>query len=260
MKNLVIVIQVFILVLSCAGAATYATKSSVDQLETVAETVMNHDHSAWDALLKKYVAEDGAVDYDGFKKDEKALKMYLVDLGSNPINKQASKNERLAYYINLYNASIIEIIIDNDQPESIKDLGSFLSPVWKKDFIKVGDELWSLDNIEKGVLQKMGDPRIHFAINCASYSCPKLQNQAFTSENMDSLMNKAAGEFINSDKNDLSDPDNPKLSEIFKWYRSDFTNAGMTIIEYVNKYAETKISDGASIDYLDYDWSLNKQS
>jgi hypothetical protein len=93
-----------------------------------------------------------------------------------------------------------------------------LGQVWLKKFIKVEDKEYSLAAVEKNMLQKMGDARIHFAINCASYSCHKLQNTAFTAANVNALMNKSAKEFINSDKNDFTDPNHPKLSSIFSFY------------------------------------------
>jgi hypothetical protein len=144
-------------------------------------------------------------------------------------------------------------------PASIKDIGSAVSPVWIKKYIRVGNKEYSLADIEKGVLQKMGDPRIHFAINCASYSCPKLQNKAFTAANVDQLMEQSTRTFINSDKNDVSDPAAPKLSHIFKWYASDFTDSGVSVVEFINRYADQKIKEDAAISYLEYDWSLNKQ-
>jgi hypothetical protein len=144
-------------------------------------------------------------------------------------------------------------------PGSIKDIDGPLGQVWLKNFIIVDGKDFSLADIEKSVLQKMGDPRIHFAINCASISCPKLLNEAFTGKNVDKLMTQAAKEFVNSDKNDLSDPSNPKLSSIFSFYPTDFKDHSGTIIDYVNQYANKKVNAGATISYKDYDWSLNKQ-
>ena len=259
MKNvLLITLFCFALFSSCVGSGDlhYAR---LQQGQEISSQKGELDHSAWDSLLKKYVNEAGFVDYDGFQQDRQKLQDYLEYLNQNAPQKSWGLNEQFAFYINLYNAATVEIILENNQPESIKDIGSTVNPVWIHDFIKVGGKEYSLADIEKGVLQKMGDPRIHFAINCASYSCPKLQNKAFTASNVDELMKKSAREFVNSGKNDLNDSSNPKLSSIFKWYKSDFTDSGMNLIQYVNQYADNKISEGASIDYKDYDWSLNKQ-
>jgi len=217
------------------------------------------DHNLWDQLLKKYVDEKGNVDYYDLKKDEKKLKGYLGYLSSNAPDHSFSRNEKLAYYINLYNAATVYLIIDNDIPASIKDISGPFGQVWLKKFFTIGNKKYSLNNVEKGVLLKMGEPRVHFAINCASYSCPKLQNTAFTAQNLEQLLDKGAREFVNSDKNDLSDSSNPKLSKIFDWYKSDFTATGKSLVEYMNQYASNTIATDATIDYLDYNWSLNKQ-
>lgn len=131
------------------------------------------DHNKWDVLLKKYVDAEGFVDYQGFKKQEEELKEYLDYLNENPPQKTWSINEQFAYYINLYHSDAIYIILINDLPDSIKDIDGPLGSVWLKKFIKVDDKEYALAAIEKNVLQKMGNARIHFAINCASYSCPK---------------------------------------------------------------------------------------
>ena len=152
------------------------------------------------------------------------------------------------------NANTIKLIIDNYPLKSIKDI----SNPWLKNRLKIGDEDYSLADIENGILRKMNEPKIHFAINCASISCPKLMNTAYTAENVQDLMKQATEEFINnSEKNKLS-TNSPKISEIFKWYKSDFTENG-TIINYINQYANTKISEGAKINYIEYNWGLNDQ-
>lgn len=247
-----------LLIVSCVGSGDLYYQQLAKGQE-IPSTEGDIDHSDWDKLLKKHVNSKGFVDYAGFEKDRSSLKGYLDYLGKNAPKKSSSINEQFAYYINLYNAATVEIILENDMPASIKDIGSAVNPVWIQNFIKVGDKEYSLADIEKGVLQKMNDPRIHFAINCASYSCPKLQDKAYTASNVNELMDTAAKEFVNSDKNDLSDPSNPKLSSIFDFYPKDFTAGGMTLIEYVNQYTKTKIKPGATITYKDYDWSLNKQ-
>jgi len=259
MRNIIILSGLFISILtSCIGSGDLFY-SSLNKGSEISKSEGQLDHSKWDQLLKAHVNENGFVDYNGFKKDRSKLQDYLEYLNQNAPQKDWGLNQQFAFYINLYNAATVEIILENNQPESIKDIGSTVNLVWIQDFIKVGGKDYSLADIEKSVLQKMGDPRIHFAINCASYSCPKLMNTAYTASNVDEMMDQAAKEFINSDKNDLSNPENPKLSRIFKWYSSDFESTGMSIIEYINQYADSKINKGAALDYKDYDWSLNKQ-
>ncbi len=257
MKN-ILYLSFYLLVSACVSSSglSYSSLAAGDEIPSESGEL---DHSAWDKLLNQHVNSDGFVDYQAFLENHEGLKSYLAYLGKNSPADDTPINEQFAYYINLYNAATIHIMLENDIPASIKDIGSVVNPVWIQDFIEIGDSNYSLADIEKGVLQEMGDPRIHFAINCASYSCPKLMDTAYTAENVDEMMNQAATKFVNSDKNDLSDPDNPKLSSIFKWYRSDFTDSGMSLIEYVNQYADKKISPDAEVDYLDYDWSINKQ-
>lgn len=252
------IILLVILTASCVGGGDlyYQTLKKNQEIPSQKGQL---DHSQWNSLLSKYVNETGFVDYDSFKKEQTELKEYLRYLNENSPQKSWSINEQFAYYINLYNAATVDLILMNDMPESIKDIDGPLGQVWLKKYIKVNDKEYSLAAIEKNVLQKMGDARIHFAINCASYSCPKLQNKAFTAANVNALMDQSAREFINSDKNDLNNPNDPKLSSIFKFYTEDFTQNGMTLAQYINQYADTKIAEKDRYDYIEYDWSLNKQ-
>lgn len=255
----VLLIAVCILLNSCVGGKDlyYTAVKGGDVLKDAKENVL--DHGAFDKQLKDFVDEKGFVDYAGWKKQHSKLKEYLSYLNDNAPKDGWPQAEQFAYYINLYNAATVNLVLDNNMPASIKDIDGPLGQVWLKDAANVNGKMYSLAAIEKNVLQKMGDPRIHFAINCASFSCPKLQNKAFTASNVNTLMEKGAKEFFNSNKNDLSDSSKPQLSEIMNWYKSDFTDAGFTIIEYVNKYASKSVNENAAISYITYDWSLNKQ-
>ena len=212
------------------------------------------DHSAWDQLLKKYVDEKGNVDYKSFQKDKQALVNYLDFLAQNSPKANEDKKERLAYYINLYNAATVKLILDNYPTNSIKDIRS----PWDKKWVKVGEKELSLGHIEHKILRKMDEPRIHFAINCASYSCPKLLNEAFTASNMETLLQESTRDFINDPTRNIITSGRLRLSNIFKWYKKDFTLDG-TLIEYINPYSEQSIASDAKINYLKYDWSLNER-
>ena len=211
------------------------------------------DHSSWDALLQKHVAENGDVDYKGFKADSTILNDYVNFLASKVPTEDWSINEQLAYFINVYNANTIKLIIDNYPTKSIKDIKN----PWLKDRLMIGTTAYSLADIENGILRKMNEPRIHFAINCASYSCPKLLNTAYTANNVQDLMERATKEFINNSSKNTLTVNDVKLSEIFKWYKGDFTENG-SLIDYINQYADIKISANAKVGYLSYDWSLNE--
>ena len=228
------------------------TTEEIQEVETKTAPILSVSHKSWDKLLKKYVDQKGNVDYASFKNDETALQSYLDYLAKNKPANNSAKNERLAYYINLYHAATVKLILNNYPTKSIK---SIKGP-WSKKWVKVGDELLSLGYIEHKILRKMNEPRIHFAINCASYSCPKLVNSAFTVANMEQELEQATKDFVNdTTRNQFGEK--AKLSEIFKWYKSDFTDNG-TLLEYIAKYSNKNINIKSKIGYLDYDWSLNE--
>jgi len=218
---------------------------------TTANSSVNVDHSNWDKLLKKHVNKEGLVDYKGFINDRSSLNSYLQKLASYDPSNDWSVQELLAYYINLYNASTIELILDNYPTKSIQDI----SGAFTKGFIQINKKELSLGAIENGVLRKMNEPRVHFALNCASISCPKLQRDAYTAGKINEQLDKAATEFINSDKNELTG-NVPKVSSIFDFYTKDFEPG---IAEYINKYSDTKIDLVAPITFKEYNWSLNEQ-
>lgn len=218
------------------------------------EVVSVFDNKLWSALLKKYVNSNGDVNYTSIKNNEVELTAFLNQLIKTTPESSWTKNEKLAYWINTYNAYTIKLIIDNYPLKSIKDIKA----PWGKKFISYNGKLISLNHIEHEILRKMNEPRIHFAINCASVSCPKLLNEAFESNTLNSQLNKVSKGFIkNSEKNRLN-KDEVKISKIFKWFNKDFEKKG-TIIDFLNKFSEIKINPKAKIEYLDYDWNLNKQ-
>lgn len=214
------------------------------------------DHSQWDALLKKHVDNNGFVDYKGFLKDRTQLQQYLKMLSENPPTETWNAPELLAYYINLYNAATVELILQNYPLRSIKDING----AWTKAIVPIGDKTLSLGGIENGVLRKMNEPRIHFAINCASISCPNLLNEAYFAETIDLQLDKVTRSFINGPKNEIG-INKLKLSKIFDWYKKDFTvNDKKDVIAFVNIYLlkKIKINSNATIEYFDYDWNLNE--
>ncbi len=212
-------------------------------------------HTVWDMMLKKYVSSTGKVDYEGFKSDPN-FKRYIGILESaNPADASWSANDKKAFWINAYNSFTIKLIIDNYPLKSIKDVGS----PWDKKFITINGKNYSLNQIENDILRPTyNDPRIHFAVNCAAVSCPKLHNGAFTAENLNSKLEKLTKEFVNNKSmNDIS-AGQVKISKIFEWYAVDFTKSG-SIIDWLNKYSTVKIDSGASVSYKGYTWSLNKK-
>lgn len=219
-------------------------------------------HAAFDAILKEYVTSEGWVDYRGLLADRARLDDYLDILSAHHPNKENwSRNERLAYWINAYNAFTLQLILDHYPVESIKDIKRgipFVNTVWDIKFINIEGKEYDLNNIEHGIIRsEFNEPRIHFAVNCASYSCPVLQNFAYTAENLDRQLDHAAKEFINDAKRNRISENSLKLSKILSWYGGDFKKNGKTVLDYVKKYSEVNISADPDIDYLEYDWRLN---
>jgi hypothetical protein len=216
-----------------------------------------HQHQQWQDLLQTYVNTNGDVDYKNLKKNERKLDTYLDLISKNPPQDSWTKNQKKSYLINAYNAFTVKLILDHYPVESIKDIGGFFSSPFTTEFAKIDGKLYSLDDIEKGMLLKMGDPRVHFAVNCASESCPKLLNEAYVASKLDKQLDASTKTFVNSDKNKLSKT-KIELSKIFKWYASDFESEFGSVIRFINMYANETIDEEAYIDYLSYSWELNE--
>jgi hypothetical protein len=228
-----------------------ATKTDDNVKKEPAKTTSAPSHTAWNSLLSTNVNSTGGVNYSTIKRSEKALDSYLQLLAENPVQSSWSRNEQMAYWINLYNASTVKLIVENYPTKSIQDLEG--GKPWDKRWIKSGSKTYTLNEIENSVLRpQFKDARIHFAVNCAAQSCPRLMNKAFTADNLESLLEQNAKWFINSKFNKIT-ANKIQVSKIFKWYADDFGN----MIDYLNKYSTTKIEDDAKVDYLEYDWSLN---
>jgi len=243
--------------LSAAGVSSQGqpTKEIKNELTSTTASAINVDHSQWNKLLKKHVNAEGLVDYKGFKNDEAKLDAYLKMLSENNPTNEWSVQELLAYYINLYNAATVKLIVENYPVKSIKDING----AWTKGRVSIGNKELSLGGIENGILRKMNEPRIHFAINCASISCPKLLNEAYTALKINEQLERVTKEFINSAENKIT-PAAPSISSIFDWYAKDFkVNGKRDVIGFINQYSKTKINTAAKITYKDYNWNLNKQ-
>jgi hypothetical protein len=215
--------------------------------------------SIFDSLLQKNVDKTGRVDYQSLKNNETLLDNYLAYIQNNEPTKEWSSNKKKAFWINTYNAYTIKIILNNYPLKSIRDIKIDGETAWKIPFVKIGQKRYTLDQIEHKILRKkFNDPRIHVGINCASVSCPRLWNFAFTEDNIASSLDNLMKVFINDTTRNKISKNNVALSEIFNWFSKDFIKNG-TIINYLNTYAAIKISEKASIKYLTYDWSLNKK-
>lgn len=254
MKNLILVILL--------GTAVTLISCQQPILGMPGSTPPNHQ--IWDQLLKVHVSADGKVNYKGFIKDKAKLEQYLNSLSANaPDRSTWSKNEQMAYWINAYNAFTVKLIADNYPTQSIKDLGPklkipLISDVWHYKFFKIGGKESSLDEIEHSILRKeFEEPRIHFAINCASVSCPPLLNEAFVPNKLESQLQKVAVNFINDPQRNKISTESAQLSSIFSWFKGDFTKNG-SLVDFINQYSKVKLKSNAKVSFMDYDWNLNE--
>lgn len=217
-------------------------------------------HSKWTSILQKHVDTNGMVDYQSLKEEGTDLDEYLTMLAENPPQKDFSHNEKLAYWINTYNAFTIKLILDHYPLSSIKEISNGLPMInspWDIPFFKIGGVDFDLNTIEHEILRKQFDePRIHFAINCASISCPKLRREAYQAEILERQLEEQAYQFINDSRKNNIDHHSLQLSKIFDWFRSDFTKHG-SLSAYISKY-HIKMNEATKIEYLTYDWGLNE--
>ncbi len=222
---------------------------------TVDTSVLDHTelHKPFNTLLKNNVSSAGNVNYNGFKSNRKSLLAYIAALGKNLPEHSWTKNQKLAYWMNAYNAMTIDLILRNQPLSSIKDIKN----PWDQRLWKLGEKYYNLDEIEHQILRKMGDARIHFGINCASFSCPPLLNEAFIPSKVDGQLNLVAKKFINDSSRNMISENNVEISNIFKWFSKDFKQNG-SLIDFLNKFSEIKISEDAKVRYMDYNWALNK--
>lgn len=219
-------------------------------------------HEGWNMLLETHVDNIGMVDYVGFKKSTTQLNSYLKEIESTYLStyNKWNKNHKLAFWINIYNAYTVKLILDHYPIKSIKDITKDGKDAWNIPFIKLGNKTYTLNQIENDIIRKQfNEPRIHFAVNCASIGCPPLRNEAFMADKLDQQLQEQTKKFVNDNSRNILSTNSIKISKIFEWYNEDFTKDG-SLTDFLNKYALTPINNDASIRYLDYDWGLNKQN
>ncbi len=219
------------------------------------------DQGLYGDLLKKYVS-NGVVDYQGFKKEEAKLDQYLKVLEKTDTS-ALTRNEQVAFYVNAYNAWTIKLILSAyPDLDSIKDLGSLFKSPWKKKIARIDKNVMTLDNIEHDILRpRYKDPRIHFAVNCASKGCPPLRSEPYQGDVLDEQLTEMTEVFINDPHRNRLEGKTLYVNSIFKWYSEDFND---DIVGFFIKYARGGFKKKLKmhqkeieIEYLDYDWSLN---
>jgi hypothetical protein len=228
------------------------------------------DHQPWDTFLSHYVQEKP----DGINRlpyatvtaaDKTALANYINTMQAVAINNY-NRKEQLAYWINLYNAETIQIVLQHYPVDSIRDIdispGFFADGPWGETLLKVNQQPLSLNDIEHRILRPgWKDPRIHYAVNCASLGCPNLRNRAFTADNLEDMLNTAAREYINHPRGVKIDEGSLYVSSIYSWFESDFGNNAIAVIQHLKHYARPELAKALDkIDFINgdnYNWSLN---
>jgi len=229
------------------------------------------DHSLWDRFLKQYLVAPhpsgiNRVRYDAVTiEDRKALKSYLTTLQRLPISSY-NRNEQKAYWIDLYNALTVDVILSRYPVESIMDInispGLFARGPWGAKLLTIEGEKLSLDDIEHRILRPIWkDNRVHYAVNCASLGCPNLQPLAYTSENTESMLEKGAREYINHPRGVTIKDGKLRVSSIYIWFQEDFGGSTEGLMQHWLRYANGALADGLK-NYTgglehDYDWRLN---
>jgi len=230
-------------------------------LSVLCSSASAFDHSAFTGVLKTYVDGKGMVNYKALKSNRGALDAYLKKTGAVPEKefKSWSKDEQLAFYMNVYNAETLQFIIDNYPVETIKDLGGFLSTPWDKKVVTLFGDPTTLNTLEHKIIRKQFDePRIHFALVCAAVSCPPLRREAYTAAKLDSQLDNQARIFLQQKEKNRIEGDTLYLSSIFDWYGGDFETKKRTLNQYVDPYIDGN-AVGKEVEFTEYDWGLNEQ-
>ena len=229
------------------------------------------DHTSWQTFLNRYVSIDaagvsrvayGAVDTD----NQAALKRYLADLEAVPIHNYR-RAEQLAYWVNLYNAKTVDIVLDHYPVDSIRDIklgdGLIVVGPWGAPVLRVSGRPLSLNDIEHAIIRPIWqDQRIHYVLNCAAVGCPNLGPDAYTGDTIDLAMTKAAEAYVSDPRGvHIDDKDRLRLSKIYAWFREDFGGEPSAVLRSIARYAmpplRTKLDGRERIDRYAYDWSLN---
>lgn len=268
MKLLNVAICAWAFVLSAATPAAAAELEQLARWNAASEDVV--DHSAWRRFLSAYVKTGGdgvnRVRYDAVASDDrKRLDDYINALAARS-PARLNRNEAFAYWVNLYNALTVRLILDHYPVQSIREIKPhpFAVGPWKMELVTIAGVPLSLDDIEHGLLRAhWRDPRVHYAVNCASISCPNLLKRPFTSAELDSMLEDAARSYVNHPRGVRFARDGTLiLSSIYEWYAEDFGADERDVIAHLLQYARpalaAEIGAAQSISDYEYDWSLNE--
>ncbi len=241
----------------------------------------DHRHTAFTTVLQAHVSWNEAgtasvVDYPALKENRQPLDDYLDTLSAVPRAEFEAwdKDRQLAFLINAYNGFTLALILDNYPVDSIRGIGRFWQNPWKIRFFTLLGEKMHLDQVEHDIIREPGrfdEPRIHFAVNCASIGCPALRDEAFVHDRLDAQLEDSTRRFLIDDSRNRYNPENESLevSSIFKWYGEDFERDAGSVRKWLARYADLLTDNKAAkaqiqagnvhLQYLDYDWALNNR-
>jgi hypothetical protein len=257
----------------CVLGARFLYQFRVETEERVGKEIQaatiqgEFSHELFDQVLQEYVNSQGRVNYAGLKNNPRTLESYLDLLAVNAPSDKATFQTGLAFWINAYNALTIKGVLDHYPTTSVRKIklfGGFFSRIK----FQVGGRSYTLDNIEHDIIRsEFGDPRIHFALVCASLGCPILENRSFVPETLEERLDNATANFINNPEKVRLDRENRVLylSQIFEWYAEDFEDTHDSVINFISEYlpeVDAAFLKGkeVQIQYVQYDWSLNAQA
>lgn len=230
-----------------------AAAQSEMQLSVVVTPETPSRHAALDTLLQKYVTPDGKVNYKGLVAEKTALDAYCRTLSDQPVQENDSREEKMAFWINAYNAFTLKLVVDNYPAKSIMNFDA--GKTWEVRRIRIGDKKYSLNNIENDILRpQFKDARIHFALNCAAKSCPPLWNRAYTAANLETTLEARTRAFINDPGFNTIKAGRVQVSKIFEWYAADFGD----LKKFLNRYSNVPVNGNAAVIFNEYNWDLNQ--
>lgn len=228
------------------------------------------DHSAWTAILARHLRADaGGVNRFAYGKaratDRETLADYIASLETAPVSR-LNRRAQKAFWINLYNALTVKTVVDRYPVKSIRDIdispGLLADGPWGRKLVTVEGVALSLDDIEHRILRPgWRDPRVHYAVNCAALGCPDLQPEAFTADNLEAMLDKAARAFVNSPRGATIEDGRLRVSSIYIWFKADFGGSDTTVIQHLNRHARPdlvrELAMVTGISGHQYDWTLN---
>lgn len=237
--------------------------ASVPRPINIQSTQAPPPYQAWALVLEKHVDGEGRINFDGLAKDRSELDQFVAYVYDNGPNNRpeifSTAQSVLAFHINAYNALAMHKVLESGIPQSLAGFKKVTFFAFGK--VQVGGEKISLYDYENKIIRSLGDPRIHFALNCMSVSCPRLPKEVFLPENVDAMLDRESKRFFAEPRNvaliELSKT--VILSEILKFYPSDFLAKAKSLVAYANLYRDVKVPEDYTVAFRHYDWTINRQ-